>query len=68
MTFASADFNVTENRGVMKDSSGNKTLDAKVELSDPCPFCGERHVYHASELSCPFEITSRSSGTKKGNQ
>ena len=68
MTFESADFNVIENKGVVSDSSGNKTLDAKVELNEPCPFCGEKHVYLASELSCPFEIPRSSSGTKEGNQ
>lgn len=67
MTFESADFKVTENQGVISDSSGNKTLDAKVKLNEPCPFCGEKHVYLASELPCPFEIP-RSSGTKKGNK
>ena len=56
MTFESADFNVIENRGVISDSFGNKILDAKVELYEPCPFCGEKHVYLASQLSCPFEI------------
>ena len=67
MTFESADFKITENQGIISDSSGNKTLDAKVELNDPCPFCGEKHVFHVSELSCPFE-TPRSSGTDKGNR
>ena len=66
MTFESADFNVTENNGVISDSSGNKTLDAKVELNERCPFCGEKHVYLASELPCPFEIPRNSSGTQKG--
>jgi predicted RNA-binding Zn-ribbon protein involved in translation (DUF1610 family) len=68
MTFESADFKVTENKGVISDSSGNKTLDAKVELNDPCPFCGEKHVYRASELPCPFEVSRGSSGAKEGNQ
>ena len=68
MTFESADFKVTENKGVISDSSGNKTLDAKVELNDPCPFCGEKHVYRASELPCPFEVSRGSSGTKEENQ
>ncbi|UCF95589.1 MAG: hypothetical protein JSW39_10325 [Desulfobacterales bacterium] len=53
--FASADFNILENRGVITDAAGNKTLDAKVVLSRACPLCGEKHVYHASELACPFE-------------
>jgi Zn finger protein HypA/HybF involved in hydrogenase expression len=65
MIFESADFNITENRGVINDSSGNKMLDAKVELNEPCPFCGEKHVYLASELSCPFEVTRSSRGTQK---
>ena len=63
LTFESADFNVIENRGVICDSSGNKTLDAKVALNGPCPFCGEKHVYRASELSCPFEYPGNSSGS-----
>ena len=66
MTFESADFNVTENRGVISDAAGNKTLDATVELGAPCPFCGEKHVYFASELPCPFEIPKNGSGTDKG--
>lgn len=52
--FESSDFEVRENRGVTTDEAGNKTLDAKVALNEPCPFCGQKHVYHASELSCPF--------------
>jgi hypothetical protein len=68
MTFESADFKITENQGVISDSSGNKTLDAKVELNEPCPFCSEKHVYLASDLPCPFETPRYSRGTKKGNQ
>jgi len=52
--FRSESFKVVEDRGVVTDESGNRTLDAKVALEDACPFCGERHVYHATELSCPF--------------
>jgi hypothetical protein len=55
MRFESADFRITENHGVISDSIGNKTLDAKVELNEHCPICGKKHVYHATELSCPFE-------------
>ena len=55
-------------KGVISDSSGNMTLDAKVERNDPCPFCGEKHVYLASELPCPFEIPRSSSGTNEGNE
>lgn len=52
--FESADFTIFDNRGVKTDESGNKTLDAKVALNEACPFCGEKHVYHAGELACPF--------------
>jgi Zn finger protein HypA/HybF involved in hydrogenase expression len=52
--YESADFDILENRGVITDEAGNKTLDAKVALNEPCPFCGQKHVYHAGELSCPF--------------
>ena len=52
--FESADFSILENRGVQTDEAGNKTLNAKVALNEPCPFCGQKHVYHASELVCPF--------------
>lgn len=52
--FESADFSIIENRGVIIDAAGNKVLDAKVALTEPCPFCGGRHVYRAGELSCPF--------------
>ena len=67
MTFGSVDFKITENQGIISDSSGNKTLDAKIELNESCPFCGEKHVFHASELSCPFKIR-RNSENNKGNQ
>lgn len=53
--FESSDFRVLENKGVIFVDAGNKILDAKVTLDGPCPFCGKQHVYHASELSCPFE-------------
>lgn len=52
--FESADYEIDENRGVIMDAAGNKALDAKVALNDPCPYCGQKHVYHAGELSCPF--------------
>jgi hypothetical protein len=52
--FNSEDFKIIENKGIKTDAAGNKTLDAKVALTGPCPLCGKKHVYHASELSCPF--------------
>lgn len=38
--FESDNFSVVENRGVITDDAGNKTLDATVALDEPCPFCG----------------------------
>ena len=52
--FESSEFDIFDNRGVITDAAGNKTLDAKVALNGPCPFCGKKHVYYASELECPF--------------
>ena len=53
--FTSDRFKVIQNKGVKTDAKGNKSLDAKVELDEPCPVCGKRHVYRANELACPFE-------------
>ncbi len=53
-TFESDDFELTDNRGIAVDKDGKKFLDAKVALSLPCPFCGKKHIFHASELTCPF--------------
>jgi len=52
--FESSNFTIRDNKGIAIDETGNKTLDAKVALTEACPFCGQKHVYHASELSCPF--------------
>ena len=52
--FESPDFRIMENRGVITDAAGKKTLNAKLSLENSCPLCGSKHVYHASELSCPF--------------
>lgn len=52
--FESNDFSIVENKGVSDDGNGNKVLDAQVVLNQPCPYCGKKHVYRASELVCPF--------------
>lgn len=52
--FESSTFSIVDNRGITTDDAGNKNLDAKVSLDEPCPFCGEAHVFHANELPCPF--------------
>jgi len=53
-TFQTEDFQIIENRGVLLDKAGNKYLDMTVQISSPCPFCGEKHIFHANELACPF--------------
>lgn len=63
-TFESADFKIIENQGVITNSFGNNRLDAKVKLNIQCPFCGEQHVYQASELSCPFEVQKNDEATQ----
>lgn len=52
--FKSSNFDLIDNNGIISDKYGNKTLDAKVILKEPCPHCGEIHIYHVSELTCPF--------------
>ena len=52
--FESGAFSIRENRGVATDAAGNRFLDAQVVLDAPCPYCGEAHIFQASELSCPF--------------
>jgi hypothetical protein len=52
--FETADYRIVENKGVIIDAAGNKVLDAKVALNEPCPYCGHKHIYDVSELSCPF--------------
>jgi hypothetical protein len=53
-SFPSADFTISENRGVVSGPSGSRRLDARVRLTAPCPFCGELHEYDATDLACPF--------------
>jgi rubrerythrin len=36
---------------------GRRVLEAQVELTDPCPWCGLSHIYRAADLPCP--ITGR---------
>ena len=53
--FESALFEIIDNKEITIDMKRNKFLDAKVALNKPCSFCVKKHVYHSSELSCPFE-------------
>jgi predicted RNA-binding Zn-ribbon protein involved in translation (DUF1610 family) len=64
-TFASTEYTIMENHGVSVDSSGNKSLDASIGLNGPCPFCGEKHIYKAAELACPFEARQTSEASKE---
>lgn len=42
------------NNGIKIDDNGNKILDARIKLDNPCPFCGTYHEFHANEMMCPF--------------
>lgn len=53
--FRSADYEIVAFRGVVENAAGEKTLEARVRLKNPCPLCGARHEYAAAELPCPFE-------------
>ncbi len=52
--FNCSGFRISDNRGIVTDEDGNRTMDAEVELEEPCPLCGGIHKYHISEIACPF--------------
>ena len=52
--FETDDFTIIDNNGVKTDDRGDKYLDAKVQINNPCPLCGQKHVFHAKDLACPF--------------
>jgi hypothetical protein len=52
--FESRAFNLVENKGVKVDHNGQKYLDARVNLTEPCPYCGARHSFAVRDLACPF--------------
>jgi hypothetical protein len=57
-TFHSDEFQIIDNRGIAVDADGSRYLNARIRLTVPCPFCGEHHVYHATELACPFSTSN----------
>lgn len=61
--FESDNFKIIDHQGVKEDDAGNKFLDAKVELSSSCPFCGKKHIFYAAELMCPFEPARKNQET-----
>jgi len=62
--FHSRAYTVIDNQGVKTAADGTRTLDARVRLDHPCPFCGERHVYPAHELSCPLRGPENDHGSR----
>ena len=52
--FQTKHFHIFNNNGIQIDANGNKSLDARIKLDNPCPLCGTYHEYHANELMCPF--------------
>ena len=51
--FTSDQYRITGNRGVHTGPDGQRVLEAQVELTRPCPWCGQLHVYQAADLPCP---------------
>jgi predicted RNA-binding Zn-ribbon protein involved in translation (DUF1610 family) len=54
--FETADYSISDNRGVMTNANGDKILDATVMINSPCPHCGNLHKYRADKLACPFSL------------
>lgn len=53
-TFETAVYRIVEDKGARITSWGEKVWEASVQLSNPCPHCGEQHTYDPGELPCPF--------------
>jgi predicted RNA-binding Zn-ribbon protein involved in translation (DUF1610 family) len=53
-SFFCESYRIIDNKGVRTDARGRKILDARVALTEACPFCGQLHVYRADELACPL--------------
>lgn len=56
--FESDDYAIVQDQGVRTGPDGEKYWDAKVALNPACPFCGQKHRFAVSELSCPFSPAS----------
>ena len=54
MPFETDNFSIMDNNGVKTDHQGQKYLDAKIQINDPCPLCSQKHIFHAKDLACPF--------------
>jgi len=53
-SFETADYSISDNKGIITNSNGEKILDATVVINSPCPYCNTLHKYKADKLSCPF--------------
>lgn len=63
--FKTNDFELIEHHGIKLDDAGDRYLDARVAMTSPCPFCGKMHIFHASELICPFSSSNESQRNTK---
>ena len=57
--FETAAFTVIDNKGVVTEADGRRRLDARVQVDEPCPCCGRKHIYRADEMICPFDEENR---------
>jgi hypothetical protein len=64
--FTSGQFEIVEYKGVRIGPGGEKVLDARVALAEPCPYCGKRHQFDTCELSCPVDWNDRGKIEKGG--
>jgi len=58
-SFATDNYSLTDNQGVVTTDQGERILQAMVVVHLPCPHCREFHSYRVEELACP--LTSRQS-------
>ena len=56
-TCTSDRYRIVNNQGVRTGPDGRRVLEAQVELTHACPWCGQLHVDRAADLPCP--ITGR---------
>ncbi len=53
--FASPDYSLVENRGVITSPEGQKILQGTVAVHSSCPHCGELHRFTVAEVLCSLK-------------
>lgn len=55
-SFATEQYSLVDNRGVVTDSHGGKVLEATVAVAIPCPHCRGMHRYPVRDIACPWTL------------